>query len=97
MSIILAELEFGVCKSNNRMKNQMALRIFLAGIKIFPFDEAEATEYGDIRATLEKRGSPIGANDFLIAAHARALKLILVTNNLKKIERVDNLRIENWF
>ena len=95
-SITHAELEFGVCKSNNSAKNRMALMIFLAGIKIFPFDEKAATEYGDIRATLEKRGTPVGANDLLIAAHARSLKLTLVTNNLKEFERVDGLQVENW-
>ena len=95
-SVTQAELKFGVCKSNNSMKNRMALRIFLAGIKILPFDEKAATEYGDIRAALERRGTPIGANDLLIAAHARSLQLVLVTNNLKEFERIDNLKIENW-
>ena len=70
--------------------------IFLAGIKILPLDEKAATEYGDIKAALERRGTPIGANDLLIAAHARSLQLVLFTNNLKEFERVDNLKIENW-
>lgn len=96
-SITLAELEFGVCKSNNPIRNKLALMIFLAGIKILPFDSVAATDYGDIRATLEKRGTPIGANDLLIAAHARSLKLTLVTNNTKEFERVDDLKLENWF
>ena len=95
-SITLAELEFGVCKSNNPTKNKLALMIFLAEIKILPFDEEAATEYGDIRASLERRGTPIGANDLLIAAHARSLQLTLVTNNVREFERVDNLRVENW-
>ena len=72
------------------------MKIFLAGIKILPFDEKAATEYGDIRATLEKHGTPIGANDLLIAAHARSLQLTLVTNNLKEFERVAGLQVENW-
>ena len=95
-SITLAELEFGACKSNNPLKNRAALTIFLADIKILPFDDKAATEYGDIRATLEMHGTPIGANDLLIAAHARSLQLILVTNNLKEFERVDGLKVENW-
>lgn len=95
-SITHAELEFGVCKSNSVAKNLMALRIFLAGIKILPFDETAAIDYGDIRATLERRGTPIGANDLLIAAHARSLHLTLVTNNLKEFNRVDGLQVENW-
>lgn len=68
-SITLAELDFGACKSNSSTKNKLTLMIFLAGIKILPFDNAAATEYGDIRATLERRGTPIGANDLFIAAH----------------------------
>ena len=95
-SITLAELEFGVCKSSNPLKNKLALTIFLAGIKILPFDDRAATQYGDIRATLERHGTPIGANDLLIAAHARSLQLTLVTNNLKEFERVDALQVENW-
>lgn len=95
-SITLAELEFGACKSSNPPKNRLALMIFLAGIKILPFDAAAAIEYGDIRATLERRGTPIGANDLLIAAHARSMQLTLVTNNVKEFERVDRLQIENW-
>lgn len=95
-SVTLAELEFGICKSSNPTKNRLALTIFLAGIKILPFDAAAAIEYGDIRAALERRGTPIGANDLLIAAHARSLRLTLVTNNIKEFERVDNLQVENW-
>lgn len=95
-SITLAELEFGACKSSKPLKNKLALKLFLAGIEILPFDENAATEYGDIRASLERRGTPIGANDLLIAAHARSLNLTLVTNNLKEFERVDGLKVENW-
>ena len=95
-SITLAELKFGVRKSNNPAKNKLTLMLFLAGIKILPFDDAAATEYGDIRATLERRGTPIGANDLFIAAHAKSMRLTLVTNNIKEFERVDGLQIENW-
>lgn len=95
-SITFAELEFGVCKSNDPAKNKLTLMLFLAGIKILPFDEAAAIEYADIRTALERRGTPIGANDLLIAAHARSLQLTLVTNNVKEFERVDGLQVENW-
>lgn len=95
-TITLAELEFGACKSNNLTKNKLTLMIFLAGIKVLPFDESAAKEYGDIRATLERRGTPIGANDLLIVAHAKSLQLTLVTNNVKEFERVNGLQIENW-
>lgn len=74
----------------------MALILFLSGIAILPFDAEAAKVYGEIRASLKKSGSLIGANDMLIAAHAKALGLILVTNNAREFERVDGLRIENW-
>lgn len=61
-----------------------------------PFDSKAAAEYGNIRAELEKRGTPIGANDLLIASHARSLNLTLVTNNVREFCRVEGLRLENW-
>ena len=70
--------------------------LFLSGIQIEPFDSKAAFEYGKIRAALTKKGTPIGANDLLIAAHARSLDLILVTNNTREFERVEGLRLENW-
>ena len=95
-SITLAELEYGIRKSNHPTKNKLTWMLFLAEMKILPFDEAAATEYGEIRATLERHGTPIGANDLLIAAHARALGLTLVTNNIREFERIDGLQVENW-
>ena len=95
-SITLAELEYGIRKSNHPTKNKLTWMLFLAEMKVFPFDEAAATEYGEIRATLERRGTPIGMNDLLIAAHARSLRLTLVTNNIGEFERVDDLQVENW-
>ena len=52
--------------------------------------------YGDIRATLERAGTPIGNNDLWIAAHARALDVTLISNNTSEFERVPGLRLENW-
>lgn len=95
-SIVLAELEFGACKSANPAKNRSAFQTFLKGIEVLPFDTAAAIEYGYIRADLERRGTPIGANDLLIAAHAKSLGLPLVTNNIKEFERVDGLTVETW-
>ena len=95
-AIVLAELEFGICKSSNPRKNSTALEIFLEDMEILPFDAAAAIEYGDIKATLERRGTPIGANDMLIAAHARSLGIPLITNNSREFERVDDLQVENW-
>ena len=95
-AITLAELEHGVEKSANPEKNQMALIQFLSILDILPFDDLAAAEYGNICAYLQKQGTPIGTMDMLIAGHARAENLILVTNNVREFKRVPNLCIENW-
>lgn len=95
-AITMAELEFGVCNSSRPDQNRMALLLFLSRISVIPFDADAAREYGMIRADLTKKGKLIGANDLLIAAHARSLGLTLVTNNTREFERVENLRVENW-
>lgn len=95
-SITVAELEFGVQKSQYPAKNQQALTQFLLPLEIVNFDHAAATIYGDIRARLEKQGTAIGSLDTLIAAHALSLQVILITNNIKEFSRVPNLKSENW-
>ena len=95
-AITMAELEFGVCNSSRPDQNRMALLLFLSRISVLPFDADAAREYGMIRADLTKKGTLIGANDLLIAAHARSLGLTLVTNNTREFDRVENLRVENW-
>lgn len=95
-AITMAELEYGVYKSEKKSQNQLALVLFLSRIKILPFDSKAATEYGVIRAGLFKKGQPIGANDLLIAAHAKAEKLTLVTNNTREFQRVKDLKLANW-
>lgn len=95
-AITLAELEHGVEKSASPEKNTMALMQFLAILDVLPFDDAAASEYGKICAYLQKRGTPIGTMDMLIAGHAKAEGLILVTNNVREFERVPDLEIENW-
>ncbi len=77
-------------------QNKLALIKFLSPLEIIPFDDKAAIEYGSIRATLEKSGSVIGANDLLIAAHAVSMGATLVTNNTKEFERVGDLKLENW-
>ena len=94
--VTLAELEYGVFNSSNPDRNQLALTLFLAGIEILPFDDHAAVEYGRIRADLRKKGAPIGANDLMIAAHAKSRGLILVTNNTREFERVEGLELEDW-
>ena len=95
-SITMAELEFGVYNSSKPEQNRLALMTFLSGIEVVPFDAAAALAYGSIRADLTKKDSLIGANDMLIAAHAKALDLTLVTNNTREFNRVEGLKIENW-
>ena len=95
-AITMAELEFGICKSSKPAQNRLALMMFLSEIQVVPFDGKAAQEYGSIRAELTARGTPIGANDLLIAAHARSLGLTLITNNGREFERVPGLTVENW-
>ena len=80
-SITLAELQYGVNKSSSPRKNQQALDRFLLPLEILDFNFNASMEYGRIQSVLEKGGTPIGPLDTLIAAHAKALGLILVTNN----------------
>jgi tRNA(fMet)-specific endonuclease VapC len=95
-SITLAELEFGVAKSGRPEENANALAAFIAPLEILPFDEVAASCYGPIRADLERRGTPIGSLDLLIAAHALSHDCTLVTNNEQEFSRIHGLRIENW-
>ncbi|HEX4044513.1 MAG TPA: type II toxin-antitoxin system VapC family toxin [Gammaproteobacteria bacterium] len=95
-SITMAELMYGVYKSHHQEKNRHALQEFTSPLEVLPFTEEVATHYGHIRAYLEKKGTPIGALDLMIAAHAQQSNSILVTNNKKELSRVVNLKIENW-
>lgn len=95
-SITLAKLEYGMKHSSNPAKNEQALLRFLVPFSVLAFGPAAASEYGEIRAYLQGQGTPIGPLDMLIAGHARAEKLILVTNNVREFGRVPNLEIENW-
>lgn len=95
-SITLAELEYGMKHSSNPAKNEQALLRFLIPFSVLPFGAAAASEYGAIRTHLQNRGTPIGSLDMLIAAHAKAENMILVTNNVREFERVPDLEIENW-
>ena len=72
------------------------MNLFTRKLVIEPFGEDAAKDYGFIRASLRRQGTPIGNNDLLIAAHARSLNMILVTNNTKEFDRVAGLQIENW-
>ena len=95
-AITLAELEHGVSMSEHREKNADALTQFLTVIKVLPFDEEAAFQYGVIRADLQKKGMLIGQMDLLIAAHAKSEGCVMVTNNTREFSRVEGLTVEDW-
>jgi len=95
-SIVLAELMYGISKSQQKKRNLAALEMFLMPLDVVSFDAQATEQYGDIRANLEQSGQVIGGNDLLIAAHALSLDVTLVSNNLKEFSRVSGLRLENW-
>jgi tRNA(fMet)-specific endonuclease VapC len=95
-SITLAELAHGAEKSSDVSRNMAVVEDFVSRLDVLAYDDKAAWQYGNIRATLEKAGQPIGVNDLHIAAHARSNGLTLVTNNLREFERVPGLLLENW-
>ena len=94
--ITLAELCYGVENHPNRTAGFAALLAFLGLVKIIPFGSLAAEDYGKISVYLRGNGTPIGAMDTLIAAHARSTNLVLVTNNTRHYSIVPNLLLENW-
>jgi tRNA(fMet)-specific endonuclease VapC len=95
-AITLAELEYGVSKSSKPAANKEALDQFVAPLELVAFDRSATAVYGKLRTTLEKKGQSIGAMDLLIAAHALALNVRLVTHNVREFARVPGLRVETW-
>ncbi|MGH9334524.1 MAG: type II toxin-antitoxin system tRNA(fMet)-specific endonuclease VapC [Vicinamibacteria bacterium] len=97
MSVVTkSELLYGVELSPRRTQDALALSAFLPHVEVLDFPDAAAIHYAQIRSDLKKRGQMIGANDLVIAAHARSLGLRLVTNNVAEFGRVSGLRLENW-
>ena len=94
--VTYAELMHGVEKSQAVEKNRIAMSLFLSAITVLDFDGEAAEAYGQIRAELERKGTPIDPMDLLIAGHARSQGLILVPNNTREFARVTGLRIEDW-
>ena len=95
-SITLGELAFGAEKSNRPKDAHDALDEFLLALEVTAFDEGAAMRYGDVRASLERRGRPIGPLDTLIASHAHTLDVVLVTHNTREFSRIEGLRLEDW-
>ena len=93
--VVTAELRYGAFrKGSPRLSRQV--EAVLEGIDLLPLEETADWHYGDIRNELTRQGEPIGHNDLLIAAHARALELTLVSDNVREFSRVPGLRVENW-
>jgi len=95
-SITLAELRYGVERSQQVQKNRQALEEFALPLEISAFDEAAAEVYGSVRAGLEQAGTPVGSMDMLIGAHALSLGVTLVTNNLREFKKIKNLKVVDW-
>lgn len=94
--VVLGELHVGWRKSAHAAANHVLLDHYVQGAELDPIDAAVAAAYGDIRAELEASGTPIGANDLWIAAHARERHCVLVTHNVAEFSRVRGLRVEDW-
>ncbi len=95
-SIVEAELRYGVHRSTQQRTNLSRVEALIAAFPVVPFDSTAAAAYGRIRHLLEASGTPIGPNDILIAAHALALGLVVVTDNVGEFARVKGLAVENW-
>ena len=91
-----SELMFGVEVSPKRRQDEAALTSFLRYVEVLDFPDEAASHYAKIRAELKARGTMIGANDLFIAAHARSLGLMLITNNTREFKQVRGLSIDNW-
>jgi len=94
--ITLAELEFGVAKSQHQEKNQAALDEFVLPLEIANINRDVARVYGRIRAMLEKKGTPIGSLDMMIGAHALSLGVTLATNDIREFSRIKGLTVVDW-
>ena len=95
-AVVVAELWTGVSKANDPLSARNSLGQFLELFNIAAFDAPAAQAYGEIRAHLEKAGTPIGTMDQLIAAHARSAGAIVITANLKEFRRVPGLKCHAW-
>jgi len=95
-SVTYAELLYGVARSSSKRINRPIVDDFVRHLDVIDWDTGAAEQYGQIRADLEARGEPVGAMDMMIAAHAKSIKAVLVTNNQKHFARIKGLKVENW-
>lgn len=95
-AVTLGELIYGAERSAQTERNLADIEGLIARLEVAPFEAHAAEHFGQLRAELYRSGKPIGPYDMMIAGHARATGLILITNNRKEFERVPGLRVENW-
>ena len=95
-AITRAELRFGVRRLSSPTRLVAEVEEFLSGVHTLAWDEVAADQFAEVRADLERGGTPIGSMDTMIAAHAKAINAVLVTNNVKHFRRVKGLAVENW-
>jgi tRNA(fMet)-specific endonuclease VapC len=95
-AVTRAELRFGVRRLSSATRLAAEVEKFLTGVHTLAWDEVAADQFAEVRADLERGGTPIGSMDTMIAAHAKAINAVLVTNNVKHFRRVKGLAIENW-
>lgn len=93
--VVACELRFGAPRKGSPALTQRVEQL-LAVLQVLPFDAPADAHYADIRAALERAGTPIGSHDLFIAAHARAHGMTLVTRNLREFTRVPGLTVEDW-
>lgn len=93
--VVPCELRFGAQRKGSAVLTER-VNALLDAMVVLPFDEPADAHYADIRATLERAGTPIGSHDMLIAAHARSRTLTLVTHKLREFQRVPGLKVEDW-
>jgi tRNA(fMet)-specific endonuclease VapC len=93
--VVVCELRFGARRVNSRRLDAQITDI-LSVIDTVSIGPEIVPHYAGTRASLERQGTPIGSTDLLIAAHALALDVTLVTANIREFSRVPNLRVENW-
>ena len=95
-SVVMAELRYGAEKSRRKKFNHDLLDTLARQVRCVDFDLDGARAYGELRTAVEKRGTPLGPHDMMIAAHARALDLIVVTDNEREFTQVKSLQVEDW-
>ena len=95
-TVVLAELLYGAARHPKAVAIRREIADLVSRLTVIPWDEAAAGHYGDLRAALEKAGTPLGAMDMMIAAHARSLGATLVSNDVRHFDRVEGLLVASW-